>query len=131
MKNLLLSLVVAAALSSTAARGTTLTVTSTADDGTTAGTLRSVLASATDGDTIDFSVTGGRRGFYLRAALYAVFPEEFAALWFHTGNGFAVAVQNVKASLVKQRGAHVAGNVFVLRLRAADPREILRVHRAT
>src|SRR6266516_6178576 len=58
MKNLLLSLVVAAALSSTAARATTLTVTSTADDGTTAGTLRSVLASATDGDTIDFSVTG-------------------------------------------------------------------------
>src|SRR5438093_1181711 len=58
MKNLLLSLVVAAALSSTAARATTLTVTSTADDGTTAGTLRSLLAGAADGDTIDFSVTG-------------------------------------------------------------------------
>ena len=58
MKNLLLSLVVAAALSSTAARATTLTVTSTADDGTTAGTLRSVLGGAADGDTIEFSVTG-------------------------------------------------------------------------
>src|SRR6266542_4329682 len=58
MKNLLLSLVVAAALSSTAARATTLTVTSTADDGTTAGTLRSLLAGAADGDTIEFSVTG-------------------------------------------------------------------------
>src|SRR6266404_1442364 len=58
MKNLLLSLVVAAALSSAAGRATTLTVTSTADDGTTAGTLRSLLAGATDGDTIDFSVTG-------------------------------------------------------------------------
>src|SRR5436190_23074498 len=58
MKNLLLSLVFAAALSSTAARATTLTVTSTADDGTTAGTLRSVLAAAADGDAIDFSVTG-------------------------------------------------------------------------
>src|SRR6266542_4140668 len=58
MKNLLLYLVLAAALSFPAARATTLTVTSTADDGTTAGTLRSVLAAAADGDAIDFSVTG-------------------------------------------------------------------------
>ena len=34
----------------------TITVTSTADSG--AGTLRDALASASDGDTIDFSVTG-------------------------------------------------------------------------
>src|SRR5207249_4549577 len=57
MKNLLLSLVAATALSSAAARAATLTVSSTADDGT-AGTLRSVLAGAADGDTIEFSVAG-------------------------------------------------------------------------
>ena len=57
MKNLLLYLVLAAALSFPAARAATLTVTSTADDGFV-GTLRSVLAGAADGDTIDFSVTG-------------------------------------------------------------------------
>src|SRR5438876_8223193 len=34
----------------------TITVTSTADSG--AGSLRAALASASDGDTIDFSVTG-------------------------------------------------------------------------
>ena len=38
------------------ARAAILTVTSTADSG--AGSLRAALASAADGDTIDFSVTG-------------------------------------------------------------------------
>ncbi len=57
MKNLFLSLIVACVLSSPAARAVTLTVTSTADDGSV-GTLRSVLGGAADGDTIDFSVTG-------------------------------------------------------------------------
>src|SRR2546422_3141375 len=57
MKNLLLYLVLAAALSFPAARAATLTVTSTADDGFV-GTLRRVLAGAADGATIDFSVTG-------------------------------------------------------------------------
>ena len=57
MKNLFLSLIVACVLSSPAARAVTLTVTSTAGDGSV-GTLRSVLAGAADGDTIDFSVTG-------------------------------------------------------------------------
>jgi hypothetical protein len=40
----------------TTARAATITVTSTADNG--AGSLREALASAADGDTIDFSVTG-------------------------------------------------------------------------
>ena len=44
-------------LTSIPARAATLTVTSTADDGT-AGTLRSQIAAAAPDDTIDFSVTG-------------------------------------------------------------------------
>src|SRR6266446_3031124 len=52
----LIALFGAAVISLSSAYATTITVTSTADSG--AGSLRDALASASDGDTIDFSVTG-------------------------------------------------------------------------
>ncbi len=55
MTDLLMSLIVMAALLSSFARAGTLTVTSTADDGSD-GTLRKAIADAAPGDTINFSL---------------------------------------------------------------------------
>ena len=55
MKNLLLSLIVVAALLPPVARAGTLSVTSTADDSSD-GTLRNAIAVAAPGDTINFSL---------------------------------------------------------------------------
>jgi len=52
----LIALIVAAAVGLASLNGATITVVNTNDSG--AGSLRQSLASASDGDTIDFGVTG-------------------------------------------------------------------------
>ncbi len=61
---------------------------------------------------VDFAIGSGGRGLQLSAGREFAAPDDFAGGGFDATDGFAVAVEDVEAAFVKERGGDVAGDFF-------------------
>ena len=61
---------------------------------------------------VDFAIGCGRRGLQLSAGREFAAPDDFASGGFDATDGFAVAIEDVEAALVKEGSGDVAGNFF-------------------